>query len=114
IIVVRPGEKLPVDGVIVSGRTAIDESMLTGESIPVEKKTDEVIGASLNKTGSFKYRATKVGKDTALAQIVKLVEDAQGSKAPIAKLADKISGMFVPIVITLALISGLAWFFLGQ
>jgi Cu+-exporting ATPase len=115
VIVVRPGEKLPVDGVIVSGSTAIDESMLTGESIPVEKKTkDEVIGASINKTGSFKYRATKVGKDTALAQIVKLVEDAQGSKAPIAKLADRISGVFVPIVIGLAILSGLAWFFLGQ
>lgn len=115
IIIVRPGEKLPVDGVIVSGNTAIDESMLTGESIPVEKKaTDEVIGASINKTGSFQYRATKVGKDTALAQIVKLVEDAQGSKAPIAKLADKISGVFVPIVIGLAILAGVAWFFLGQ
>ncbi len=115
IIVVRPGEKLPVDGVIVSGNTAIDEAMLTGESIPVEKKVeDEVIGASMNKTGSFQYRATKVGKDTTLSQIVKLVEDAQGSKAPIAKLADKISGVFVPIVIGLAILSGLAWFFLGQ
>lgn len=115
LIVVRPGEKIPVDGVIVSGNTAIDESMLTGESIPVEKKVeDEVIGASMNKTGSFQYRATKVGKDTTLSQIVKLVEDAQGSKAPIAKLADKISGVFVPIVIGLAILSGLAWFFLGQ
>lgn len=115
IIVVRPGEKLPVDGVVVSGNTSIDEAMLTGESIPVEKKVDdEVIGASINKTGSFKYRATKVGKDTALSQIVQLVEDAQGSKAPIAKLADKISGVFVPIVIVLAIVSGLAWFFLGQ
>ena len=115
IIVVRPGEKLPVDGVIVSGSTAIDESMLTGESIPVEKKSDDqVIGASINKTGSFQYRATKVGKDTTLAQIVQLVEDAQGSKAPIAKLADKISGIFVPLVIGLAILSGLAWFFLGQ
>ena len=115
VIVVRPGEKLPVDGVIVEGTTAIDEAMLTGESIPVEKTAgDEVIGASINKTGSFQYRATKVGKDTALAQIVKLVEDAQGSKAPIAKLADKISGVFVPIVIVLAILAGLAWFFLGQ
>lgn len=115
LIVVRPGEKIPVDGMIVSGNTAIDESMLTGESIPVEKKVeDEVIGASMNKTGSFQYRATKVGKDTTLSQIVKLVEDAQGSKAPIAKLADKISGVFVPIVIGLAILSGLAWFFLGQ
>lgn len=115
IIVVRPGEKLPVDGVVVEGNTAIDESMLTGESIPVEKKKgDPVIGASINKTGSFQYKATKVGKDTALSQIVKLVEDAQGSKAPIAKLADQISGIFVPIIIILAVLSGLAWFFLGQ
>lgn len=115
IIVVRPGEKLPVDGVVVEGSTAIDESMLTGESIPVEKKKgDPVIGASINKTGSFQYKATKVGKDTALSQIVKLVEDAQGSKAPIAKLADQISGIFVPIIIILAVLSGLAWFFFGQ
>lgn len=115
IIVVRPGEKIPVDGVIVSGRTAIDESMLTGESLPVEKKEDdEVIGASINKTGSFQYRATKVGKDTVLSQIVKLVEEAQGSKAPIANLADRVSGVFVPVVIVLAILSGIAWFFLGQ
>lgn len=114
IIVVRPGEKIPVDGIITSGHTAIDESMLTGESIPVEKTIGaEVVGASINKTGSFQYEATKVGKDTALAQIAKLVEDAQGSKAPISKLADKISGIFVPIVIVLALIAGLAWFFIG-
>lgn len=114
IIVVRPGEKLPVDGVIISGSTAIDEAMLTGESIPVEKTIDdEVIGASINKTGSFQYRATKIGKDTALAQIVKLVEDAQGSKAPIAKLADRISGIFVPVVIGLALLAGLGWYFIG-
>lgn len=115
LIVVRPGEKLPVDGVVMEGNTSIDESMLTGESIPVEKKKgDKVIGASMNKTGSFQYKATKVGKDTALAQIIKLVEDAQGSKAPIAKLADQISGVFVPIVIVLAVLSGLAWYFLGQ
>ena len=114
IIVVRPGEKLPVDGVIVSGSTAIDEAMLTGESIPVEKTVDDqVIGASINKTGSFQYRATKIGKDTALAQIVKLVEDAQGSKAPIAKLADRISGIFVPVVIGLAILAGLGWYFIG-
>src|SRR5699024_8148164 len=88
--------------------------MLTGESIPVEKaKDDEVIGASINKTGSFQYRATKVGKDTALAQIVKLVEDAQGSKAPIAKLADQISGIFVPVVIALSILAGLGWYFIG-
>lgn len=115
VIVVRPGEKLPVDGVITEGLTAIDEAMLTGESMPVEKKPgDRVIGASINKNGMIHYRATKVGKDTALAQIIKLVEDAQGSKAPIAKLADKISGVFVPIVIVLAVLSGLLWYFLGQ
>lgn len=113
-IVVRPGEKLPVDGIIISGTSAIDESMLTGESIPVEKRQeDEVIGASINKTGSFQYRATKIGKDTTLSQIVKLVEDAQGSKAPIAKLADQISGVFVPIVIGLSVLSGLGWYFIG-
>lgn len=115
IIVVRPGERIPVDGVIISGTTAIDESMLTGESLPVEKKVDdEVIGASINKTGSFQYRATKVGKDTVLSQIVQLVEEAQGSKAPIANLADRVSGVFVPIVIVLAILSGIAWYFLGQ
>ncbi|MCA5012005.1 MULTISPECIES: heavy metal translocating P-type ATPase [unclassified Enterococcus] len=115
IIVVRPGEKIPVDGLVVEGSSAVDESMLTGESIPVEKKAgDNVIGASINKNGSFRFKATKVGKDTALSQIIKLVEDAQGSKAPIAKMADKISGVFVPIVIVLAVLSGLAWYFLGQ
>lgn len=115
IIVVRPGEKLPVDGTVMEGNTSIDESMLTGESMPIEKKPgDKVIGASMNKTGSFHYQATKVGKDTAISQIIKLVEDAQGSKAPIAKLADQISGVFVPIVIVLAILSGLAWFLLGQ
>ncbi|MFB1052035.1 heavy metal translocating P-type ATPase [Paraliobacillus sp. JSM ZJ581] len=115
IVVVKPGEKLPVDGVVVEGMTAVDESMLTGESIPVEKNAgDKVIGASINKNGSIQYRATKVGKDTALSQIIKLVEDAQGSKAPIAKMADIISGYFVPIVIGLAIISGLAWYIGGQ
>lgn len=114
IIVVKPGEKIPVDGVVVSGITSVDESMLTGESIPVEKHTgDTVTGASINKNGSIRYKATRVGKDTTLAQIVKLVEDAQGSKAPIAKLADIISGYFVPIVIILAVLSGLAWYFSG-
>lgn len=114
-IIVRPGEKIPVDGVVLEGTTAIDESMLTGESIPVEKKAgDPVIGASINKNGSIQFKATKVGKDTALAQIVKLVEDAQGSKAPIAKMADKISGVFVPIVMALAVLAGLAWYFIGQ
>lgn len=114
IIVVKPGEKMPVDGEVVEGTTSVDESMLTGESIPVEKNAgDQIIGASINKNGTIKYKATKVGKDSTLAQIIKLVEDAQGSKAPIAKLADVISGYFVPIVIALAVISGLAWYFLG-
>lgn len=103
LVVVRPGEKIPVDGVIVEGSTTVDESMLTGESLPVPKGVgDEVIGATLNKHGAFTFRATKVGKDTALAQIIKLVEEAQGSKAPIQRLADKISGVFVPIVIGIA------------
>lgn len=114
-IIVRPGEKIPVDGVVIEGSSAIDESMLTGESMPVEKKIgDNVIGASINKNGSFRFKATKVGKDTALSQIIKLVEDAQGSKAPIAKMADKISGVFVPIVMVLSVLAGLAWYFLGQ
>ncbi len=115
LIRVKPGEKVPVDGVVTEGNSTVDESMLTGESIPVSKSVgDEVIGASLNKTGSFILKATKIGKDTALSQIIQLVEQAQGSKAPIAKLADKVSGVFVPIVIILALVSGLAWYFLGQ
>ena len=115
LIRVKPGEKVPVDGVVTEGNSTVDESMLTGESIPVSKSVgDEVIGASLNKTGSFILKATKIGKDTALSQIIQLVEQAQGSKAPIAKLADKVSGVFVPIVIGLALVSGLAWYFLGQ
>lgn len=115
ILIVKPGEKIPVDGSVIAGNTSIDESMITGESIPVEKKAgDNVIGASINKNGHIEFKATKVGKDTALAQIIKLVEDAQGSKAPIAKMADKISGVFVPIVIGLAVFSGLAWYFLGQ
>ncbi len=115
IVVVRPGEKMPVDGEVVEGMTSVDESMLTGESIPVEKSIgSRIIGASINKNGSIKYKTTKVGKDTALAQIITLVENAQGSKAPIAKLADIISGYFVPVVIGLALISSLAWFFAGE
>lgn len=115
IILAKPGEKLPVDGEVIEGSTAIDESMLTGESIPVEKTiASNVIGASINKTGFIKYRATKVGKDTALAQIVKLVEDAQGSKAPIAKLADVISSYFVPTVIVLAIVSALGWLLAGE
>lgn len=114
VIVVKPGEKMPVDGEVVEGTTSVDESMLTGESMPVEKKFgDKIIGASINKNGTINYKATKVGKDTALAQIIKLVEDAQGSKAPIAKLADVISGYFVPIVMTLAVLAGLGWYFIG-
>ena len=111
IVIVRPGEKIPVDGVVAEGSSAVDESMLTGESIPVEKKTgDEVFGATINKTGAFRFQATKVGKDTALQQIVRLVQDAQGSKPPIAKLADTISGIFTPVVICLAIASFVIWF----
>ena len=111
IIIVKPGEKLPVDGVVISGMTSIDESMLTGESIPVEKvEGSKVIGASINKNGLIKYKATKVGSDTTLSQIIKLVEEAQGSKAPIARLADVVSGYFVPIVIILALVSSIGWY----
>ncbi len=115
IILVKPGEKIPVDGRVVDGYTSIDESMLTGESIPVEKKQgDSVVGGSINKNGSIKFEATKVGKDTALAQIIKLVEDAQGTKAPIAKMADIISGYFVPVVIAIAIIAALAWYLTGH
>jgi len=111
---VRPGEKIPVDGRIEEGASAIDESMLTGESLPVEKRVgDEVIGASLNRTGSFIFRATKVGKDTALAQIVRLVEEAQGSKAPIQRVADEVSSYFVPVVMVLAVATAVAWYALG-
>jgi Cu+-exporting ATPase len=110
LVLVRPGEKLAVDGVIVEGRTSVDESMLTGESMPVEKgQGDAVIGATLNKSGFIKFEATRVGKETALAQIIKLVEEAQGSKAPIQKLADQVSGIFVPAVILIAAITFLTW-----
>jgi len=113
IIVVRPGEKIPVDGIITEGISAVDESMLTGESLPVDKKNgDEVVGATINKFGTFKFKATKVGKDTALAQIVRVVEEAQGSKAPIQRFADVISGYFVPTVVALALFTFLAWYFI--
>ena len=114
MVLVRPGEKIPVDGVVVEGRSAIDESMLTGESLPVEKGPgDPLIGATLNKLGLLKFEATKVGKETALAQIVRLVEDAQGSKAPIQKLADQVSAIFVPAVIGLAALTFIAWYFFG-
>lgn len=111
VVVVRPGEKIPVDGEIVYGSSTIDESMVTGESIPVKKQAgDEVIGATINKTGSFQFKATRIGKDTFLAQIVKLVQQAQGSKAPIQRLADQVTGWFVPAVIAIALLTFLIWF----
>ena len=114
LVLVRPGEKIPVDGMVIEGRSAVDESMLTGESLPVEKKAgDTVIGASLNKLGFFKFEATKVGRETALAQIIRLVEEAQGSKAPIQKLADQVSAVFVPVVILVAALTFLGWYFLG-
>ncbi|PSR13470.1 copper-translocating P-type ATPase [filamentous cyanobacterium CCP3] len=111
VVLVRPGEKIPVDGEIVDGTSTLDESMVTGESVPVQKTVgDEVIGATLNKTGSFKFRATRVGKDTFLAQIVKLVQQAQGSKAPIQKLADRVTAWFVPAVIAIALLTFIIWY----
>ena len=114
IILVRPGEKVPVDGIIVEGNSSLDESMITGESIPVDKSVDDtVIGATINKFGSFKFKATKIGKDTVLSQIIKLVEDAQGSKAPVQRLADKISGIFVPIVVGVAVLIFLGHYFVG-
>jgi Cu+-exporting ATPase len=114
VIQVRPGEKVPVDGVIIEGNSAVDESMLTGESMPASKKMgDEVIGATINKTGAFKFRAMKIGKDTALAQIVKMVQDAQNSKAPIARMADTVSGYFVPVVMILAILTFVIWFDFG-
>jgi Cu+-exporting ATPase len=112
IVVVRPGEKIPVDGLLVEGRSSVDESMLTGEPIPVEKNVgDTVIGATINKLGTFRFRATRVGKDTALAQIVRLVEQAQGSKAPVQRFADRISAVFVPVVLAIALVTFLVWLF---
>ena len=115
IILVKPGEKIPVDGVVLEGHTAIDESMLTGESMPIDKKSgDKVYAASINKNGMIQFKATKVGGDTALAQIIKLVEDAQGSKAPIAQMADIVSGYFVPIVCLIAVIAFSAWLIAGQ
>ncbi|MEM2138011.1 MAG: HAD-IC family P-type ATPase, partial [Candidatus Anstonellaceae archaeon] len=114
IIIVKPGDKIPVDGVVVEGASSVDESMITGESMPVHKKKgDTVIGATINKTGSFKFKATKVGADTMLAQIIKLVEDAQGSKAPIQKIADTVAGYFVQGVIVAALLAFGFWFFMS-
>ena len=113
LVIVRPGEKIPVDGSVVEGRSAVDESMLTGESLPVEKHPgDTVIGATLNKMGLLKFEATKVGKETALAQIIRLVEEAQGSKAPIQKLADQVSSIFVPVVVGIAALTFVAWYFI--
>jgi Cu+-exporting ATPase len=115
VIVIKPGEKIPVDGMVIEGMSSIDESMITGESIPVEKaKGSEVIGATLNKTGSFKFKALKIGKDTVLSQIIKFVEDAGKSKAPIQKLADKISSYFVPSVLVVGILSFIVWFFVGE
>ena len=115
VVLVRPGEKIPVDGVITEGHSTVDESMITGESIPVEKAAgDQVIGATINKQGSFRFRATRVGRHTALQQIVRLVQEAQGSKPPIQRLADKVSGVFVPVVIAVALLVSALWYVFGQ
>jgi len=114
IVIVRPGEKIPVDGIIKEGYSSIDESMITGESIPVEKREgDQVIGSTINKTGSFSFKTTRIGKDTVLAQIIKLVEEAQGSKAPIQRLADTIAAYFVPVVIAIATITFIVWYIWG-
>ena len=115
VLVVKPGDKIPIDGEVVEGYTSVDESMLTGESMPVDKEIgSKVVGASINKNGMIKIKVTKVGKDTTLAQIIKLVEDAQTSKAPIARMADIIAGYFVPVVIIIAIIAGLAWYISGE
>src|SRR2546425_3080790 len=114
LVIVKPGEKIPVDGVVTEGASAVDESMLTGEPLPVAKKIgDEVIGATVNRSGSVTFRATRVGKDTALAQIVQLVEDAQATKAPIQRLADQVAGVFVPIVLAIAIAAFVVWFDVG-
>jgi Cu+-exporting ATPase len=114
IIVVRPGEKIPVDGIVREGYSSVDESMVTGESLPVEKKVGDIaIGATINKTGTFKFEATKIGKDTALAQIIRLVQEAQGSKPPIARMVDVVAGYFVPIVILIAIATFIIWYFFG-
>ena len=114
IVLIKPGQKIPVDGLVISGDSSVDESMITGESIPVEKvKGMTVIGGTINKTGSFRFKATKIGQDTALAQIIKFVEEAQGSKAPIQRLADKVSSIFVPAVIVIAIITFILWYLFG-
>ncbi len=114
IVIVSPGERIPVDGIVVDGFSSVDESMLTGESVPVEKSTGELVfGGTVNKEGSLKIRATKIGKDTALAQIIRLVEEAQGSKAPIQRLADKVASVFVPVVISIALVTFAIWYIFG-
>ncbi len=114
LVIVRPGEKIPVDGIIREGYSSVDDSMVTGESLPVEKKTgDTVIGATINKTGTFKFEATRVGKDTVLAQIIRLVQEAQGSKPPIARMVDVIASYFVPIVIMIAIVTFIIWYLFG-
>ncbi len=113
-VIVRPGEKIPWDGEVITGQSAVNESMITGESLPVSKKVgDEVIGGTINKTGSFQFRATKVGKDTALANIIRLVQDAQSSKVPIQRIVDRVSGYFTPAVMILAIIGFVAWYDFG-
>ncbi|MGT2467142.1 heavy metal translocating P-type ATPase [Mesorhizobium atlanticum] len=114
MVIVRPGEKVPVDGQVTAGSSAVDESMITGESMPVEKQAgDEVIGGTLNKTGGFRFTATKVGKDTALASIIRMVKDAQGSKAPIQRVVDTVSGYFVPAVMIVAILAAVVWYDFG-
>lgn len=115
IIIVRPGEKIPVDGIIVEGNSTIDESMITGESFPLDKKEgDLVFGGTINKSGVFKFEATKVGKETTLAQIIKLVEEAQTSKAPIQRIADKVLNWFVPLVVIIAILTFIVWYFIQE
>ena len=112
VIIVRPGERIPTDGVVLTGTSSVDESMLTGESMPVGKgPEDKVFGATINKTGSFQFRAEKVGAETALAQIIRLVEEAQGSKAPIQRIADKVASIFVPVVFAIATVTFIVWYF---
>lgn len=114
-MVIRPGESIPVDGEVVEGYGYVDQAAITGESIPVEKKAgDAVISATINKNGTFRFRASRVGGDTTLAQIIRLVDEAGNSKAPIARLADKVSGIFVPVVIVIALLTAVIWLAAGQ